>query len=96
MPRPFSWFRECAYQVLHGDESDLASSAEFELALHQLVASLQGQLGFGEFGRGTEDQVVGTKVHGLLWVAELDCCRETGDPRAQCVAIGKHVGESVN
>ena len=32
------------------DESDLASSAEFELALHQLVASLQGQLGFGEFG----------------------------------------------
>ena len=50
LPRPFSWFRECAYQVLHGDESDLASSAEFELALHQLVASLQGQLGFGEFG----------------------------------------------
>ena len=50
LPWPFSWFRECAYQVFHGDEADLASCAELELALHQLVASLQGQLGFGEFG----------------------------------------------
>ena len=50
LPWPFSWFRECAYQVFHGDEADLASCTELELALHQLVASLQGQLGFGEFG----------------------------------------------
>ena len=46
----FSWLRECAYQVFHGDETDLASCAELELALHQLVASLKGQLGFGELG----------------------------------------------
>ena len=48
LPWPFSWLRECAYQVFHGDETDLASCAELELALHQLVASLKGQLGFGE------------------------------------------------
>ena len=50
LPWPFSWLRECAYQVFHGDETDLASCAELELALHQLVASLKGQLGFGELG----------------------------------------------
>ena len=39
LPWPFSWLRECAYQVFHGDETDLASCAELELALHQLVAA---------------------------------------------------------
>ena len=43
LPWPFSWFRECAYQVFHGDEADLASCAELELALHQLVASKAGR-----------------------------------------------------
>ena len=81
LPWPFSWLRECAYQVFHGDETD--PCAELELALHQLVASLKGQLGFGELGLllpnplqlspFAQDREIRGGVPGRVWPGSR-CC----------------------
>ena len=85
LPWPFSWLRECAYQVFHGDETDLASCTELELALHQLVASLKGQLGFGELGLllpnplqlspFARDREIRGGVPGRVWPGSRCCMR---------------------
>ena len=78
LPWPFSWLRECAYQVFHGDETDLASCAELELALHQLVASLKGQLGFAnplQLSPFAQDREIRGGVPGRVWPGSRCCMR---------------------
>ena len=102
LPWPFSWLRECAYQVFHGDETDLASCAELELALHQLVASLKGQLGFGELGLllpnplqlspFARDREIRGGVPGRVWPGSRCCMRPNSHGSLSRVNHLEHAG----
>ena len=91
LPWPFSW-----------DEADLASCAELELALHQLVASLQGQLGFGEFGLllpnplqlspFARDREIRGSVPGRVWPGSRCCMRPNSHGSLSRVNHLEHAG----
>ena len=80
----------------------IASCAELELALHQLVASLKGQLGFGELGLllpnplqlspFAQDREIRGGVSGRVWPGSRCCMRPNSHGSLSRVNHLEHAG----